>query len=256
MPKPAAKLPLVGFKPLASEETPRSIALGDRIVHYLLRRAKRRTIGLSIDHRGLRVGAPSRASLREVESLILQHGEWVAQKLDEWRTRRRPEPLQIVDGLRLPLLCTSLEISLAAGSNRVLWSPHEEATLQKLTLFLRSPTDAPRILEKALRERSRLLFAERLAHYAELLGVATPPLTLSAARTRWGSCSLKSGIRLNWRLIHFPPQLVDYVVAHELSHLREMNHSPRFWAVVGALYPDYKAARTELRTLAATCPRW
>ena len=152
MPKPAAKLPLVGFKPLASEETPRSIALGDRIVHYLLRRAKRRTIGLSIDHRGLRVGAPSRASLREVESLILQHGEWVAQKLDEWRTRRRPEPLQIVDGLRLPLLGTPLEIQLSSGSNRVLWSPPEEAALPKLTLFLRSPTDAPRILEKALRE--------------------------------------------------------------------------------------------------------
>ena len=260
MQKPAmpwqAKLPLADFAPLAADETPRTIALGDRIVPYVLRRARRRTIGLSIDHRGLRVGAPSRASLREVESLILQHGEWVAQKLDEWRTRRRPEPLQIVDGLRLPLLGTSLEIRLAAGSNRVLWSPHEEATLQKLTLCLRSPTDAPRILEKALREKSRLLFAERLAHYAERLGLNTPPLALSAARTRWGSCSLKTGIRLNWRLIHFPPRVVDYVVAHELAHLREMNHSPRFWAVVSELYPDYKAARAELRNLAATCPRW
>ena len=260
MQKPAmpwqAKLPLADFAPLAADETPRTIALGDRIVPYVLRRARRRTIGLSIDHRGLRVGAPARASLREVESLILQHGEWVAQKLDEWRTRRRPEPLQIVDGLRLPLLGTSLQVRLAAGNNRVLWNPHEEATLQKLTLCLRSPTDAPRILEKALREKSRLLFAERLAHYAELLGLNTPPLALSAARTRWGSCSLKTGIRLNWRLIHFPPRVVDYVVAHELAHLREMNHSPRFWTVVGALYPDYKAARAELRNLAATCPRW
>ena len=251
-----AKLPLADFAPLATDETPRTIALGDRIVPYVLRRARRRTIGLSIDHRGLRVGAPSRASLREVESLILQHGEWVAQKLDEWRTRRRPEPLQIVDGLRLPLLGTPLEIQLSSGSNRVLWSPPEEAALPKLTLFLRSPTDAPRILEKALRERSRLLFAERLAHYAELLGVATPPLTLSAARTRWGSCSLKSGIRLNWRLIHFPPQLVDYVVAHELSHLREMNHSPRFWSVVGQLCPDWRRLRLELRQQARQIPHF
>ena len=88
------------------------------------------------------------------------------------------------------------------------------------------------------------------------LGVAPPPLTLSAARTRWGSCSLKTGIRLNWRLIHFPPHVIDYVVAHELAHLREMNHSPSFWAVVGQLFPTYKAARADLKKLATTCPRW
>ena len=243
-----------GTKPLAADETPRTIALGDRIVPYVLRRARRRTIGLSIDHRGLRVGAPPRASLREIEALILHHGEWVTQKLDDWRTRSHPEILKIVDGLHLPLLGGLLEICLTLGSNRVLWNLNEETTVQTLTLCLRAPADAPRILEKALREKSRLLFAERLLHYARLLGVTPPPLKLSAARTRWGSCSLKSGIRLNWRLIHFPLPVVDYVVAHELAHLREMNHSPRFWAVVAQLCPNYQALRAELRDLAKTLP--
>ena len=241
-----------GEKPLAADETPRSIALGDRIVPYVLRRAKRRTIGLSIDHRGLRVGAPRRSSLLEVETIILRHGEWVVQKLDEWRTRRRPELLRIVDGVQLPMLGAQLEIRLALGANRAIWGAQEST----LTLCLRSPADAGRVLEKALRERARALFVERLAHYAALLGVALPSLTLSAARTRWGSCSLKSGIRLNWRLIHFPRHVIDYVVAHELAHLREMNHSPRFWSVVGQLYPDYRAARDDLKTLAAHCPHW
>jgi len=240
-------------KPLAADETPRSIALGDRIVPYVLRRAKRRTIGLSIDHRGLRVGAPRRSSLLEVEKIILRHGEWVVQKLDEWRTRRRPELLRIVDGVQLPMLGSQLEVRLALGANRGVWGASEPAIL---TLCLRSPDDAGRMLEKALRERARELFLERLAHYAELLGVAPPRLTLSAARTRWGSCSLKSGIRLNWRLIHFPRHVIDYVVAHELAHLREMNHSPRFWSVVGQLYPDYRAARDELKALATHCPHW
>ncbi len=238
-------------KPLAADETPRSIALGDRIVPYVLRRAKRRTIGLSIDHRGLRVGAPRRSSLLDVERIILRHGEWVVQKLDEWRTRRRPELLRIVDGVQLPLLGSQLAVRLVLGANRGVWSA--QATL---TLCLRSPDDAGRVLEKALRERARELFLERLAHYAALLGVALPRLTLSAARTRWGSCSLKSGIRLNWRLIHFPRHVIDYVVAHELAHLREMNHSPRFWSVVGQLYPDYRAARDELKALATHCPHW
>lgn len=240
-------------KPLAADETPRSIALGDRIVPYVLRRAKRRTIGLSIDHRGLRVGAPRRSSLLEVETIILRHGEWVVQKLNEWRTRRRPEPLCIVDGIQLPMLGAQLEVRLALGANRGVWSAQE---IHVLTLCLRSPDEAGRVLEKVLRERARELFLERLAHYAALLGVAVPGLALSAARTRWGSCSLKSGIRLNWRLIHFPRHVVDYVVAHELAHLREMNHSPRFWSVVGHLYPAYRAARDELKVLAAHIPHW
>jgi predicted metal-dependent hydrolase len=247
-----AELALASEKPPAADETQRTIALGDRDVPYLLRRARRRTIGLSIDHRGLRVGAPLRASLREVESLILHHGNWVAQKLDEWRSRR-PQLLTIVDGLRLPMLGDSLEIRLALGSNRAIWNEH---CAPVLTLCLRAPDDAGRLLEKALRDKARTLFAERLAHYAQRLALTAPPLALSAARTRWGSCSLKTGIRLNWRLIHFPADIVDYVVAHELAHLREMNHSPRFWAVVGQLYPDYKAARNELKGLAADCPRW
>jgi predicted metal-dependent hydrolase len=248
------ELPLTGDKPLAADETPRTIALGDRIVPYVLRRAKRRTIGLSIDHRGLRVGAPRRASLFEVESLILRHSDWVAEKLDEWRSRRRPEPLKIADGLRLPLLGASLEIRLALGNNRAVWNAQ---TGSVLTLCLRSPKDAASVLEKALREKARQLFSERLKHFAERLGLAAvPPLALSAARTRWGSCSLKTGIRLNWRLIHFQPHIIDYVVTHELAHLREMNHSPRFWVVVARLCPDYRVARDELKSLAAHCPHW
>jgi hypothetical protein len=93
-------------------------------------------------------------------------------------------------------------------------------------------------------------------HYAPQLGVDLPPLSLSAARTRWGSCSLRSGIRLNWRLIHFPPPLIDYVVVHELAHLREMNHGARFWSIVAELYPDYRNARAELKRCATHCPHW
>ena len=252
-----AELPLGDEQALSADETPRTIALGDRIVPYVLRRARRRTIALSIDHRGLRVGAPRRASLSEVEALILLHSEWVAKKLDEWRSRRRPEALKIADGMQVPLFGGSLVVRLALGSNRVLWNEQGRPdSAPVLTLFLRAPADARRVLEKGLREKARALFAERLTHYAGLLGVVLPPLTLSAARMRWGSCSTSTGIRLNWRLIHFPPHIIDYVVAHEVAHLRQMNHSKRFWAVVGQIYPDYRAARDTLKDLAAHCPQW
>ncbi|MBP6421372.1 MAG: M48 family metallopeptidase [Propionivibrio sp.] len=240
-------------KPLAQNETPRRIALGDRIVPYVLRRAKRRTIGLTIDQRGLRVGAPPRASLNEVESLIHRHGDWVIQKLDEWRSRLRPEPLAIVDGVQVPMLGKNLQIRIATGNNRAVWN---ELADPVLTLCLRSPKDAAPQLEKALREKARLLFSQRLQHFAARLDVPAPPLALSSARTRWGSCSLKTGIRLNWRLIHFSEDVIDYVVAHELAHLREMNHGARFWRIVEQMYPECKRARAELKALAGAVPHW
>jgi predicted metal-dependent hydrolase len=77
--------------------------------------------------------------------------------------------------------------------------------------------------------------------------VAYTRLSLSSAQTRWGSASSNGTIRLNWRLIHFPMSSIDYVVAHELAHLREMNHSPRFWDVVRSVLPDYEQLRGSLR---------
>ena len=160
----------------------------------------------------------------------------------------------IVDGMQLPMLGSLIRIRLALGANRIVWNL--QTAERALTLCLRSPGEAPQLLEKALRERARALFVERLAHYAPQLGVDLPALSLSAARTRWGSCSRRTGIRLNWRLIHFAPPLIDYVVIHELAHLREMNHGARFWSIVAELYPDYRSARAELRRCATHCPYW
>lgn len=255
-PSGQSELPFGDRVPLAEDEIPRTIALGDRIVPYVLRRSRRRSIGLQIDHRGLRIAAPARASLAEVEALIRKHGDWVAQKLDDWRSRRRAEALAIVDGIQLPLLGAPLTIRTAPGNNRFVWHAPADDSPTGLTLQLRAPADAGRVLERALREYALTLFPSRLADYAQRLGVGVPPLALSSARTRWGSCSRSTGIRLNWRLVHFPLHIIDYVAAHELAHLLEMNHSRRFWDHVARLYPDYRAARAELNALAATCPHW
>ena len=243
---------------LAADDCMYSITLGAHHVAYSLRRARRRSIGLSIDHRGLRVGAPPRATLIEIESLIRKHGDWVTKKLEEWRSWQRPSPFEIVDGSILPMLGEPLQIRISEGNSRALWSTQAPpASGPELTLTLRKADEAPRLLEKALREHALALFAQRLAHFSNLLELpVVPPLALSSARTRWGSCSRKSGIRLNWRLIHFPLHVIDYVVAHEVAHMHEMNHSKRFWAIVSELYPEHKRAHKELKQLATTCPHW
>ena len=235
-------------RPVPAEAT-RRIAIAGQAVDYHLRRSRRRTIGLAIDQRGLRVGAPLQARLGDIEALIREHGQWVLDKLADWQSRPTPERLAVSEGVVIFALGEALTVTVTPGSRqRWLFSD------QKLHLFVPPAVEARVVLEKALRDKARRVFAERLAQYALQFGVPAPPLRLSAARTRWGSCSSRSGIRLHWRLIHLPPALIDYVVAHEVAHLVEMNHSARFWAVVERLYPDWRSARAALRQASATLP--
>jgi len=105
-----------------------------------------------------------------------------------------------------------------------------------------------------LMRQARQIFQARLDHFAPLLGVQWTKLTLGNAGTRWGSARADGAIRLNWRLLHFNMSVLDYVVAHELSHLRVMNHSPRFWDTVRTVLPDYAQLRQQLKNEAV--PKW
>lgn len=237
--------------PITPPEANRSIVIGGQPVAYQLRRSQRRTIGLAIDHRGLRVGAPTRARIGDIENLIHEHGQWVLDKLAAWRDRPAASKLAITDGTVVFALGEPLTVAFTElGRSRWQFGPGR--------IYLRPDATHPAsdLLEKALREKARTVFAERLAVHAPLLGVAAPPLRLSSARTRWGSCSHRGGIALNWRLVLMPLAIVDYVVCHELAHLKEMNHSPRFWSVVEQLCPGWKARRLELRQLARQIPHF
>ena len=228
-------------------EKKRHILLGSRIVEYVLRQAPRRRLALNIDERGMRVAAPRMISITEIEAFIRSNANWVLTKLDEYASRTQRH-LTIRDGQRLPLLGGEIGIRIVAGCNRIRW--HEDGTL---LLEARADADLDALVRRALQRRAHELFSQRIEHYGRGIARSTPPLSLSSARTRWGSCSA-SGIRLNWRLIHLPLQLIDYVVAHELAHLEQMNHSPRFWAVVERLYPNHKIARAELKRRTAELP--
>lgn len=232
-------------------EPARQVVIAGQTVSYALRRSQRRTIGLTIDHRGLRIGAPARARIGDIENLIHEHGQWVLDKLAAWRERPAPSRLEVIDGTVLSVLGEPLAVAFTTvGRARWQFGPS--------TLYLRATpgTDANALLEAALRDKARAIFAERLAIHAPRLGVPVPPLRLSSARTRWGSCSHHGGIALNWRLVLMPLTVVDYVVCHELAHLREMNHSPRFWSVVEQLCPDWQALRRELRQQARQIPHF
>ncbi|MBS0402993.1 MAG: M48 family metallopeptidase [Proteobacteria bacterium] len=236
----------------------RRIVLGDAQVAYAFRRGRRRTIGLTVGAEGLSVSAPRWTPLAEVEALLRHKSRWVLDKLTQARQRQAQAATAAIDwreGARLPYLGQALTLRL---DPRQAHGP-VGATLQDGCLWLGLPLDAaPERLRDAaqawLLRQARRLFTARLDHFAPQLGVRWQRLTLSSARTRWGSASADGSIRLNWRLIHFGESIIDYVVVHELAHLREMNHSPRFWDHVEAVLPDYAERRGALRDEAV--PRW
>lgn len=225
----------------------RRLLIAGRVIDYRLKTGTRR-LAMTIDERGLRLTAPTRLPLAEIEAFVLGHGAWVLQKLDELASRTAPRHLRLADGTRLPLLGSGIEVRVLPGANRIRW------VAQTLVLEARTEADLGQLATRALKGRALDHFGTRLAHYTAQLDLPAPPLGLSTARTRWGSCSSVSGIRINWRLIHMPPHIGDYVVAHEVAHLLEMNHSPRFWRVVERLYPDWQTARNELKAHAASLP--
>ena len=236
----------------------RRIVLGDAQVAYAFRRGRRRTIGLTVGAEGLSVSAPRWTPLAEVEALLRHKSRWVLDKLTQARQRQAQAATAAIDwreGARLPYLGQALTLRL---DPRQAHGP-VGATLQDGCLWLGLPLDAaPERLRDAaqawLLRQARRLFTARLDHFAPQLGVRWQRLTLSSARTRWGSASADGSIRLNWRLIHMSEALIDYVAVHELAHLREMNHSPRFWDHVEAVLPDYAERRGALRDEAV--PRW
>jgi predicted metal-dependent hydrolase len=218
-------------------------------IPYQLERRKRRTIGMRISPHGLVVHAPVRISLQQLNELLLSKANWILTKLRA-QEAHAVEAFAWRDGETLLWLGNEMVLNLRHDAkNRAI--VHEPG---RLHVALPTPDDAPSVSRKVLlwyRKEAQADFARRLEILAARLGVKTPPLYLSNARSRWGSCNSRGEIRLNWRLIQAPPPIINYVICHELAHLKEMNHSSRFWAIVERLHPDYKAAEKALKAWSA-----
>lgn len=242
-----------GLKPrpgAAVHEQPHAVVIEGTRVELVLRRSARRSFALQVDHRGARVAVPLRTSLGEVDRFVHSHGRWLLDRLQARAQVPTVAPIAVEDGGCLPLFGRPLALRLRPGRG-AQWRAAADGGEE---LVLPAGADPQRALLRALQARALAWYRGRVEEYCHCLGLPVPAVRLSNARTRWGSCSSRSGIRLHWRLIHLPPALIDYVVAHEVAHLVEMNHSPRFWAVVEGLYPAWRSARAQLRAAAAALP--
>ena len=232
--------------------------LGGCSVAYLLVRSSRRSIGLEVSAQGLTVRAPLRASMAQIESVLQDKAHWVTTKLNQRASQlEQVQSIQWQHGSSLPYLGGQLALHLDPAAPRGGALVALESTRWALHLPLQ-PDTSPSSVRAAVAawwlRHARDLFVQRLQHFAPTLAVQWRSLRMSNAQTRWGSAKVDGSIMLNWRLLHYRLPVLDYVVIHELSHLRVMDHSPRFWAVVQSVCPDYAALRAELRQQPA--PLW
>lgn len=224
------------------------IELAGRLIEYRFARRRRRTLGITVDAEGLKVAAPLRAPWREVEKFLRHKERWIVGKLDEW-ARVAPAPvLHCASGERLPLFGEPRELEVRQGRRSV----HERD--ERLVVSARKGARPLPVLVSWLKQRALQALSPRAEHYSARLGLAAPRVALSNARTQWGLCTEEGVIRLSWRLVHVAPSLADYVVAHEVAHLVELNHSRRFWNVVSELYPAWREARERLELAGASLP--
>ena len=239
----------------------REIRLQEHVVAYALKRARRRSIGFIVGMEGLSVNAPKWVGVSDIEAALREKAGWILRKLAEQQERaQRLQEAKIDwrDGTTIPFLGEQVIVVLdaRAGLTKAGAVLNTDAQalpgVPRLTLHIGLPHTASAaqirdVVQSWLQRQARRVFEERCQLYTQKLGVRYTRLSLSSAQTRWGSASADGSIRLNWRLIHFGLATIDYVVAHELAHLREMNHSPRFWDVVRSVVPDYEAARGSLK---------
>ncbi|PWE16369.1 hypothetical protein DDZ18_13175 [Marinicauda salina] len=236
--------------------TARAIRLDGREVAYTLKRsARRRTIGLKVGPEGLVVTLPGRAGEREAERVIRDKSRWVLKTLEKWADRPAPQPLKGVEGEIIPRLGRGLDLRIEPHAKARTLIDHDDQAVtvsvdERLDGDLRAAT-VRRALERWRRRDAEAVIPPKVIAWADRLGLPEPVVKLRAQKARWGSCSSDGVIRMNVRLMAFEDALIDYVCAHEACHLVEMNHGPRFHALMDRLMPDHRARR---RALAAAAP--
>lgn len=217
-----------------------AVDLDGRRVPYRLRRSKRRrkTIEFTIHDGQLQIAAPWHVADRDVADLLRRRQRWILDRIDQ------PPPPKLADQLRqdgrLPLFGQDLHVAI---------DPELDCPAKLLDdrLILREPDpDAVRAL---FSEFARDRIDSLIQHWAPIAKVRPRQIHIRNQKRRWGSAAQDGVLRFNWRLAFAPPDIVEYVVVHELCHLRRLDHSPQFWRIVESVLPDAQERRRRLRQI-------
>jgi predicted metal-dependent hydrolase len=214
------------------------------------RQARRYTLRIHAVTREVMLTMPPRGSLKDAQVFAQKHSAWIAARL-----ARLPQATAFAEGGIVPLRGVEHRIEHRRGARGVVWTEVARDGERLLCVAGQSPNINRRVIDFLKREALHDL--ERLSHaYAAQLGVKIRRITMRDQASRWGSCSSTGMLSYSWRLILAPPFVLDYLAAHEVSHLVELNHSPKFWRVLSGICPDMERAKTWLNAHGASLHRY
>lgn len=228
-------------------------------IRFVLKRSsRRRTVGISIEPHGVQVTAPKRMPMDRVIALVSTKARWIAKHTQ--RLQGLEPPKRFVDGESHWFLGRELKlevVSSAKGLQPELFSFDFSRALPP-AVELRGDTlrvqngglPVREVLEDWYKVQAAQIIPERVEHYCRGLGWPLPRVLIRNQKKRWGSCNSRGELRFNWRLVLVAPELLDYVIVHEMAHLKVLDHSPRFWRLVEQIMPDYQARHKALNQMA------
>jgi hypothetical protein len=233
------------------------LTLGQRVVAYRLRRSPRaKRLRVTVSAEGVQVVVPLRTPETEIQAFLERYRGWIERKWDavDAVLARHPGPDRLEDGALVPLrgALFPLRVTTARGAGRRITFDHEiTVRLPPASPGLDREDEILALLESGLRREARADALELIARHGPPNGLEPKSLRIKGQKRLWGSCSSRGAINLNWRLILAPPEIIEYVVVHELCHLREPHHRPPFWRLVESILPDYEVRWRWLRDNAA-----
>lgn len=223
------------------------------------RKPYRRSLGLTLQVSGrIKVTAPKSTPLHFIQDFLNRNSLWIEKNLDKYKSLRDAHPpKRYVAGEAFPYLGRKITLRFevsesskfdcsVSGDELVVRVPRSQSRLPVDSVSER-PELGP-VISGLYESEGRRILSRRLAHYSDLMGLQPKALSFRAQKTRWGSCTAKGKISLNWRLVIAPLDVIDYVVIHELSHLAHYDHSPAFWRLVATQSPEWPKYRNWLRS--------
>jgi predicted metal-dependent hydrolase len=212
-------------------------------------RATRYTLRVQATSRAIMLTMPMRGSVREAKAFAERNGGWIATRL-----KRLPQAIPFADGLALPLRGVPHRIVHRPGARGTVWT--ETGSDMPLLVVAGNAEHLARRVRDFLKREAKRDLDTASRRYAAQLGVAIKRISIRDQSSRWGSCTAAGVLSYSWRLILSPPHVLEYLAAHEVAHLVEMNHSRRFWRVVERICPDWERAKAWLNTQGTALHRY
>ena len=209
----------------------------------VIRSDRRRSATFRVDQSGVSFRVPKEIGRQKIVELVEKKTPWIRKKLEYAASRTPPRLLDFENGDPIPYLGKTYCLKVQVGDYPHVELVGEDILVSVVAQHLTNSLHIQLVLERWFLDEAAILLAERLDFYAPIVGVRPTGMQVKAYKARWGSCKMDGQIQFNWRLIHGPVDVLDYVVVHELCHILQHNHSAAYWSEVARVMPDYEVRR-------------